>query len=101
MAEFVDIRPDGILIRILVQPRASKNEVVGLQAGELKIRLTSPPVEGAANDLCRQFLSKKLRIPRRDISIVAGEKSRHKRILVKTGQPAALRQVLQDRLAVP
>ncbi|MBN2427523.1 MAG: YggU family protein [Deltaproteobacteria bacterium] len=97
MSDFLTIRPDGVLLQILVQPRASKNEIVGPQEGELKVRLTSPPVEGAANELCRQFFAKQLRLPKRDITIVSGEKSRHKRLCIKTDQPKAVRDFLLNR----
>ncbi len=98
MSDFLTFRNDGVVVRVLVQPRASKNEIVGLQENELKVRLTSPPVEGAANELCRQFFSKRLRTPKRDIIIVSGEKSRHKRLLVKTDNPDAIRDTLRDQL---
>jgi len=98
MPDFFTVQADGVLVRILVQPRASRNEIVGLQENELKVRLTSPPVEGAANELCRQFFSKQLHIPKRDITIVAGEKSRHKRLFVKTANPDEVCSSLKNRL---
>jgi len=74
---------EGVTIDLVVQPRASKNEVVGLQGEELKVRLTSPPVEGAANRLCCEFFAKKLKVAKRDVELLAGEKSRHKRLLIR------------------
>ncbi len=74
---------EGVAIDLVVQPRASKNEVVGLQGEELKVRLTSPPVEGAANKLCCEFFAKKLRVAKRDVELIAGDKSRHKRLLIR------------------
>ena len=65
-----------------MQPRASRNELGGVQGGELRIRLTSPPVEGAANRLCTEFLAGILGIAKGRVAIVAGEKSRHKTVLV-------------------
>ncbi len=75
----------GVVLRIYVQPRASRNELVGVQGDELKVRLTSPPVEGAANQLCREFFAKLLDVPRQDVALIAGDRSRHKRLLV-TGE---------------
>lgn len=72
----------GTIVTLYIQPRASRNEIVGEQNGELKVRLTSPPVEGAANKLCCEFIAKLCGIPKRDISIISGDKSRHKRLLV-------------------
>lgn len=72
-----------IYIHIHVQPRASKNEVVGIHGDSLKVRLTSPPVEGAANSLLVEFMAKKLGIAKSMIEIVSGEKSRHKTLRVE------------------
>lgn len=69
---------DGITFSVHVQPRASRNEISGLSGSELKLRLTSPPVEGAANTLCREFLAKLFHVAKSDVRIIAGEKSRHK-----------------------
>ncbi len=74
---------DGALfIKIHVQPRASKNEIVGIYGDALKLRLTSPPLEGAANALLVKFLAKTLAVPKSQINIVSGEKSRQKRIKI-------------------
>jgi uncharacterized protein len=73
----------GIVFSVHVQPRASKNEISGLQGDEIKLRLTSPPVEDAANRLCVEFLAKRLGIAKSRVTIVAGAKSRHKTIAVE------------------
>lgn len=83
-----------MLLAVFVQPRASKNQLCGLQDGELKLRLTAPPVEGAANDCCRDYLAKLLKIPRSSVTIVSGESSRHKRIRLAGVTPAACEQLL-------
>ena len=83
MPVWLEAQPDGVLIRLLVQPRASKNEIVGVHGEELKIRLTSPPVEGAANRLCCEFVAKRLGVAKGAVDLVAGETSRHKRLLVR------------------
>jgi len=74
---------DGVTVDLYVQPRASKNEIVGVQGEELKVRLTSPPVEGEANRLCVEYFAKVLKVPKRSVALVAGEKSRHKRLLIR------------------
>jgi uncharacterized protein (TIGR00251 family) len=71
---------DGIIFNVYVQPRASHNELCGICGGELKIRLTSPPVEGSANRMCTKYFADLLGIAKSRISIVRGEKSRHKSI---------------------
>jgi uncharacterized protein len=73
---------DGVVFGVHVQPRASRNEVCGVQGEELKLRLTSPPVEDAANRLCIEFLAKQLGIAKSRVSIIGGTRSRHKIIRV-------------------
>ena len=53
---------DGIQFLAVIQPRSSKNKVCGLQGESLKIRLTSPPVDGAANKMCIKLLAKQMDI---------------------------------------
>ncbi len=69
---------DGIIFGVWVQPRASRNELCGIFGSELKLRITSPPVDGSANKLCTEFLADLLGIPKARVCIVRGEKSRHK-----------------------
>lgn len=69
-------------LRVHVQPRASKNEIVGWRRGALAVRLTAPPVDGAANRACRDFLAETLGVRRGDVELVTGEKSREKRFRI-------------------
>jgi uncharacterized protein (TIGR00251 family) len=69
---------EGITLRVRVQPGASRDEIVGPIEGALRIRITSPPVEGAANKACIRFLAKKLHVAKSRISILKGEQSRDK-----------------------
>lgn len=73
---------DGITFSVHVQPRASRNEVSGVRGEELRVRLTAPPVDDAANRLCVEFLAKLLGVAKSRLTIIAGEKSRHKTIKV-------------------
>lgn len=95
MSPYLQDSSDGVTISVYVQPRASRNEVVGLQGDELKLRLTSPPVEGAANKLCREFLAKLLGVAKGQVSLVSGDKSRHKRLLVRGVTSDRVRHLLQ------
>ncbi|HVX40936.1 MAG TPA: DUF167 domain-containing protein [Gemmatimonadaceae bacterium] len=61
-----------------VQPRASRSEVAGVHGDALKVRLTSPPVDGAANEALVEFLAALFAVGRRDVRILAGETSRSK-----------------------
>ena len=74
--------PDGVLFAVHVQPRASRNEICGVQGDEIKLRLTAPPVEDAANRLCIEYIAKLLGIAKSRVSIASGAKSRHKTIKV-------------------
>ncbi|MHB8173347.1 MAG: DUF167 domain-containing protein, partial [Nitrospirota bacterium] len=60
--------PGGITFQVRVLPRSSRNHVAGVSEGVLKIKLTAPPVEGAANGMLIAFLSEKLKIPKSKIS---------------------------------
>jgi uncharacterized protein (TIGR00251 family) len=88
----------GVILSLHVQPRASKNEIVGVVEGALKLRLTSPPVEGAANKLCCEFIAKVCGTPKRDVTIVSGEKSRHKRLLVAGMEKSDVLMALEDKI---
>lgn len=69
---------DGVTIRVLVQPRASRTEIAGTVDGVIKLRLTSPPVDGAANALCIEFFAKLLKLPKSSVVIISGSTSRRK-----------------------
>src|SRR5205807_2437423 len=69
-------------LKVRVQPRASRNEVVGWREGTLVLRLTAPPVEGAANRACRDFLADLFGVKRAEVELLSGEKSRDKRFRV-------------------
>jgi uncharacterized protein len=85
---------DGLLVRVFVQPRASKNQFCGIHEGELKLRLTSPPVDGAANQCCCEFLAKQLKLPKSSVTIISGETSRHKRLRIAGATLQQLEQLL-------
>lgn len=101
MAPYLRQSPEGTIIALHVQPRASRTEIVGSQGEELKVRLTSPPVEGAANRLCTEFFARLLGVARSDVTVVAGEKSRHKRVLVRGLSPEEVRREVTGRLPSP
>ncbi len=73
---------DGVVFNIRVIPRASRCELAGVQNDALKIRITAPPVEGAANKECIKFLSEMLGVTKAQIKIIAGHKSRNKKVSV-------------------
>lgn len=85
---------DSLLLRVFVQPRASRNRFCGIHEGEVKLQLTSPPVDGAANLACREFLAKQLNCPKSAITLISGETSRHKRLRIKGATPQQIEQLI-------
>ena len=71
-----------VTFSVRVQPRSSKNEICGIYGDAIKIKLTSPPVEGEANEGLIKFLSDILKISKGQIEIISGHKSRTKSIKI-------------------
>ena len=74
--------PGGVTFYVQVQPRASRDAIEGEYADALKIRLSAPPVDDRANAALVRLLAERLNVPRAAVRIVAGEKSRRKRVVV-------------------
>lgn len=72
----------GVLIRVYIAPRASANKMVGVHNGALKVAITAPPVEGAANKALVEYLAKLLGVPRSSVAIMSGDASRNKTVAV-------------------
>lgn len=75
-------RNGGVRFSVRVQPRASRNRVDGVRDGALRVRLTSPPVDGAANSALIEWLAEALDVAKRRVHIVSGASSRTKLIEV-------------------
>jgi uncharacterized protein (TIGR00251 family) len=88
----IEATATGVLINIYVAPRASSNKVVGAHNRELKIALTAPPVEGAANKALVEFVAKTLDVPKGSVSLVSGQASRHKVLRVQGIEAQAVLQ---------
>jgi uncharacterized protein (TIGR00251 family) len=69
---------NGIQFKIKVQPRASRNEISGMQCDELKVKLMAPPVDGEANEACIRFLADVFKVSRKSVRITSGLTSQHK-----------------------
>jgi uncharacterized protein (TIGR00251 family) len=74
---------DTLRLRIYVQPRASRDEIVGPHGDSLKVRITAPPVDGKANEHLLKYLAKQFGVPRGQISITAGEQGRYKQLCIQ------------------
>jgi uncharacterized protein len=79
-----------VTLKLRVVPRAGRTSFAGRRGDALVVRLAAAPVDGAANDTLIAFLAASLDCPRRCIAIVAGEKSRDKRIRIEGLTPAEL-----------
>jgi len=99
--EFLQQTKHGVEIKVHIQPRASKNEIIGTYGGRLKITLTSPPVEDAANKKLAEFLADLLGIKKSAVALVSGTKSRRKTLRIDGVSveevKRALEKVLSDK----
>ena len=75
-------KDEAVTIRVRVQPRASRTEIIGELSGAIKMRVAAPPVNGKANEECRRFLAKLLKVGATSIEIISGDSSRDKVIRI-------------------
>jgi uncharacterized protein (TIGR00251 family) len=94
---FLHEQPDGVVLSIKLQPRASCNEISGALGNELRVKVTAPPVDAAANEALVRLLAEKLDCPRNRIELLRGHTSRHKLIKIFGLQTEAVLQKLQLR----
>ena len=72
-----------VYLRVKVQPRASRNAIGEALGNELKVKVTAPPVDSAANEALVKFLAEVLDCPRNGVQLMQGQTSRHKIILIR------------------
>ena len=75
--------PGGVTLAVQVTPRSRKNEIVGADGQALRVKLTAPPVGGAANAALCEFLARALGVRKSAVTLVAGQSSRHKVVRVE------------------
>ena len=79
-------------VAVRVTPRSSRNAIEGVDdAGELRVRVTAPPADGAANAAVIELVAKELRVPKSAVSVAQGATSRHKRLAIEGVDAAELR----------
>ena len=78
----VSMEQKDLLLKIYVQPKASRDQIVGIHGDELKIVITAPPIDGKANAYLQKYFSKIFKVPKGNIAILKGELGRHKLIKV-------------------
>lgn len=98
MIDCLKTHPKGTLLSLHVQPRSSRNQIVGLLGDSLKVKLTSPPVDGAANKCCTEFLAKLLGLAKSQVQLIAGQKARQKRFLLCGLSPADVEAIIKSQL---
>ena len=90
--------PRGSALSVSVIPRAGRSSIEEPTPGVLHVRITAPPVDGAANTALLRFLAGILDVPRSQLEIASGKTGRHKRIVVKGMTPGELQKRLRDAL---
>jgi uncharacterized protein (TIGR00251 family) len=86
----------GSTFAVKVHPRAKKNAITGELGEALKLSLTTPPVDGRANEACIEFFAKLLKVPRSSVTIASGQSSRNKVIRVMGLSPEEVRRRLYE-----
>jgi uncharacterized protein len=97
---YIREQPDGVVLSLKVQPRASANQIGDLLGNELRVKVTAPPVEAAANEALIRLLADELGIPRNRIELLRGHTSRHKLVKIHGASAEALLQKLR-KTSVP
>ena len=90
-------KDDAIAFDVRVVPRSSKSEIIGEYDGALKIRLASPPVDGAANAELIKLLAKSFGVSKGEVEIVSGLTSKSKCVLISGATPAAIAAILKGK----
>jgi uncharacterized protein len=95
---FLRAQADGTLLSVKLQPRASRKEIGKPLGDELKIKVTAPPVDAAANQALIELLAEKLDCPRGRVELIRGQTSRHKTVKLHGFTPE---EVLKNLLSQP
>lgn len=75
--------PGGVELRVWVQPGATQTEIAGMHGGALKVRIAAPAHQGRANQALVEFLAELLDLQKSSVSILRGEKTREKKVLLR------------------
>jgi len=82
MPSFLRAHPDGAYLQIKLQPRASEDEIGEPMGNELRVKVTAPPVDAAANEALVRLLAQTIGCPRSAVQLVRGHTSRHKLVFI-------------------
>jgi uncharacterized protein (TIGR00251 family) len=88
---------ESLILRVRVQPRASRDEIVGIQGDALKVRITAPPVDGKANTHLIRFLAKAFKVAKSDVKLLSGTSGRDKRLAIRS--PGVIPEVVTTSMS--
>jgi len=77
---------DGLVLRLYIQPKASRDTIIGLHGDEVKVAITAPPVDGQANAHLVKYLAKQFRVAKSHVLLEKGELGRHKQVKILNPQ---------------
>jgi hypothetical protein len=92
---FLEDHARGLVLTLFIQPKSSRNTIAGIHGQALKIKLTAPPVDGAANKMCIEFMAKTLEVSKTSMEILAGHTGRNKRLLIRTEEPQTRTRIIR------
>ncbi|WP_281705729.1 DUF167 family protein YggU [Aeromonas taiwanensis] len=89
---------DELVLHLMIQPKASRDQIVGLHGDELKVAITAPPVDGQANSHLIKYLAKQCKVAKGQVRIVRGELGRHKTVAIEAPKqiPAEIAALLES-----
>lgn len=76
------LQQGDLLLNLYIQPKANRDQIVGLHGDELKVAITAPPIDGKANAHLSKYLAKAFKVPKSDVQILKGELGRHKQVRI-------------------
>ncbi|HEI8868242.1 DUF167 family protein YggU [Serratia sp. AKBS12] len=82
----VSVERDGLVVRLYIQPKASRDQIIGLHGEEIKVAITAPPVDGQANAHLLKFIAKQFKVAKSNVTIEKGELGRHKQLRIMRPQ---------------
>jgi uncharacterized protein (TIGR00251 family) len=96
MDEYISKSQDGILLRVILHPRASKTAIVGIYRDMLKVQVTAPPIDDSANEMLIELLSDVIKVPRSSIKIAIGKTSRQKILKINSNNLEQIKMRIEE-----
>ncbi|MCX7943440.1 MAG: DUF167 domain-containing protein [Deltaproteobacteria bacterium] len=96
MSDYITKIKDGVILRVIVHPRANKNAIIGVYRDMLKVQVTAPPLGNSANEMLIELLASSLKIPKSQISITVGKSSRQKILKISSVKFEKVKSMLDE-----